>query len=151
MKTTKLILSFIALTLASVNAIAQIAQGFSSFTTITVPAGQPGTTTGNAGPYPSTITVSGVSGTITDVNVVLYDLQHTWPDDFDVVLVSPTGQAVTLMSDCGGGNPITGVQLTFNDGSPALPDGTILTTGTYAPTDINSGTDTYSTPGPGVV
>ncbi len=151
MKTTKLILSFIALTLASVNAIAQIAQGFSSFTTITVPAGQPGTTTGNAGPYPSTITVSGVSGTITDVNVVLYDLQHTWPDDFDVVLVSPTGQAVTLMSDCGAGNDITAVTLTFDDAAGSgLPDGTIILSGTYLPTDFTT-PDNYPTPGPGGV
>ncbi len=151
MKTTKLILSFIALTLASVNAMAQITQTFVSFGAITVPAGQPGTTIGNASPYPSGLTVSGVSGTITDVNVILYDIGHTFPDDVDIILVSPTGQAVTLMSDCGGSIDITGVQLTFDDAAGSgLPDGTIILSGTYLPTDFTT-PDNYPTPGPGGV
>lgn len=154
MKTTKLFLAFFALTLASASAIAQITQTFVSIPAITIPAGAPTTTVGNADPYPSNITVSGVSGTITDVNVILYDLDHTFPDDIDIVLVSPTGQAVTLMSDCGGSTDITTgapITLTFDDAAGAgLPDGTVLTTGTYLPTDFTT-PDNYPAPGPGGV
>ena len=154
MKTTKLILSFIALTLASVNAMAQITQTFVSLPTITIPLGAPTTTVGNADPYPSNMTVSGVSGTITDVNVILYDIDHSFPDDIDIILVSPTGQVVTLMSDCGGTTPITTgapITLTFDDAAGSgLPDGTVLTSGTYLPTNFGT-PDNYPAPGPGSV
>ncbi|MGE0637642.1 MAG: proprotein convertase P-domain-containing protein [Bacteroidia bacterium] len=151
MKTTKLFLAFFALTLASASAIAQITQTFVSIPAITIPAGAPTTTVGVADPYPSNMIVSGVSGTITDVNVILYDIDHTFPDDIDIILVSPTGQAVTLMSDCGSLDDITGVTLTFDDAAGAgLPDGTILSTGTYKPTDFTT-PDNYPAPGPGNV
>ena len=54
-----------------------------------------------ATPYPSDINIL-ESGVITDVNVTLNDVSHTFPDDIDILLVGPEGQQVTLMSDAGG-------------------------------------------------
>src|SRR4051812_45238590 len=56
-------------------------------------------TIGAAGPYPSVITVSGLSGVVSSVVVTLTNLTHTYPDDIDALLVGPGGQNVMLMSD----------------------------------------------------
>ena len=45
--------------------------------------------------------MSGLSGTITRVTATLTDLSHGYPDDVDVMLVSPGGQSVLLLSDAG--------------------------------------------------
>ena len=58
---------------------------------------------GPADPYPSTCSISGLSGTITDVNLVLDGLSHYTPDDIDILLVGPQGQDAVVMSDAGGG------------------------------------------------
>lgn len=87
-----------------------------------------------ANPYPSNITVSGL-GTITSkVRVTLTGFNHTYQDDAGFLLVSPTGQKVRLMTDCGVAG--TGaVNLTFDDAATAAPNcGAVLTTGTYKPT-----------------
>ena len=57
-----------------------------------------------ATPYPSTCVVSGLSGSIRDVNVQPHGLSHTYPDDIDMLLVSPDGQNAIFMSDAGGGS-----------------------------------------------
>src|SRR6476469_5670037 len=41
--------------------------------------------------FPSEIVSTNV-GTITDVNVTLLGLNHTWSDDLDILLVGPGGQ-----------------------------------------------------------
>jgi uncharacterized delta-60 repeat protein len=48
----------------------------------------------------STITVSGASGPITDLNVTL-DVSHTWDDDLIISLVGPTGKTVKLIEHRG--------------------------------------------------
>src|SRR5436190_5141457 len=88
-----------------------------------------------ATPYPSTITVSGLTGTITDVNVTLTGLSHTFPDDVGVLLVGPQGQSTILMADTGDGNGFSDVNLTFDDAAAAsLPDAEPMVSGTYRPT-----------------
>ena len=67
-----------------------------------------------AAPYPSEVSVSGI-GPVTDVNVKLDDLASTYPNDVDLLLVGPHGQQSTLMSDTGGGNSISDVEVTFDD------------------------------------
>src|SRR5262249_54587115 len=71
--------------------------------TITIPAGAPGTTSGVAAPYPSTFTVAGAGGVIAKATITLNRVNHTFPDDLDILLVSPAGQKIMLMSDAGGG------------------------------------------------
>src|SRR5688572_505973 len=57
-------------------------------------------------PYPSSITVSGLTGTVTDVNVRLLDFRTGgdtgglhWAEDTDVLLVAPNGANIVPMSD----------------------------------------------------
>src|SRR5262249_37659789 len=76
-----------------------------------------------ASPYPSSITVSGVTGVISKVRVSLKNLTHSYPDDIDILLVGPTGQSLILMSDVGGTGPgVTNISLTFDDDVVATLD-----------------------------
>ncbi len=119
---------------------------FSNTGSITIP------NTGAANPYPSTISVSGIPGTITDVNVTIRGISHTYAGDIDILLVGPNGQNVMLMSDAGeGGYSISNLNFTFDsDASTSLPNSSSLSSGTYRPTnwDPYSG-DTIFYPGPG--
>lgn len=138
----------IATLVAIVVAVPAAATVFSNPATVTIPAGAPGTTSGPASPYPSGIPVSGLAGTIADVNVTLTNFNHTWPDDVDVLLVGPGGQTVILMSDVGGNDDVSGVNLTFDDGAASsLPDSGMIASGTYRPTNAGAG-DTFSPPAP---
>ncbi|MDH6106571.1 S8 family serine peptidase [Anabaenopsis tanganyikae CS-531] len=105
---------------------------------------------GGAGnPYPATISVSGLSGEVTNVTVTLTNLAHTWPDDIDVLLVGPTGATTILMSDVGYLYGISNTTLTFDAGATAyLPDAGQITSGTYLPTNIGTG-DNFAAPAPG--
>ena len=93
---------------------------------------------GKATPYPSTIEVSRVRGSISRVTVTLAQLSHPYPSDIDVLLVGPQGQKVVLMSDSGGSERLTNVRFTFDDraaaGLPFNPSDPIPT-GTYKPTN----------------
>jgi hypothetical protein len=90
---------------------------------MTIPASG---TAGSASPYPSTINLSGVDGTVADVNVVLNGLTHGRSADLDILLVGPGGN-VLLMSDRG--SVAVNVDVTFDDqalfevpaASPILP------------------------------
>jgi subtilisin-like proprotein convertase family protein len=88
---------------------------------------------GSASPYPATINVSGLTGTVQHVAVRLNSLTHTFPADLDVLLVGPGGQAAMVMSDIGIGNDVNNITLTFQDGAPTPPPQ--LVTGTFAPAD----------------
>jgi subtilisin-like proprotein convertase family protein len=132
-----------ALTLPSTAANAAT-NSFSNPQAITINDGNTAT------PYPSIVEVAGQCGTITDANVTFANVSHTFPDDIDALLVSPTGKKTLLMSDAGGTNDLTGLTLTFDDAAAApLPDSTAITSGTYKPTDFNPGSDTFSVPAPG--
>lgn len=107
-------------------------------------AGSPGVPA-QATPYPSGISVSGLTGPVTKVTATLHGFHHSCPTDVDVLLAGPQGQKTFLMSDagdCGGVNlPRDPIDLTFDDGGPPLPCLAVfppprpLAGGTYAPTD----------------
>lgn len=102
-------------------------------------------------PYPSTINVSGVAGTITNVMVTLQGMSHSDPGNVNVLLVGPGGQAVVLMSDTVGSYPMT--DLTFSLADQAyypLPVSSPLGDGTYQPTDYapNHTNSLYAFPPP---
>ena len=89
---------------------------------------------GAAAPYPSTLNVSGVGGSLTKATVTFNKLTHTSPDDVDALLVSPTGQKMLLMANAGGLNAVNGVTLTFDDAAATyLPDSTQIVSGTNKP------------------
>lgn len=121
---------------------------FTNNAAITIPAGAPGTTSGPASPYPSQINVSGLSGAISKVTVTLANVNHTFPDDLDILLVSPTGQAVVLMSDAGGSTDIVNATLTFDDIGVPVPDATAITAGTYSLADYGGVQDPFPSPAP---
>ena len=99
-------------------------------------------------PYPSTIPVSGLTGTVTKVTATLSAFGHGTPNDVDVLLVGPGGQSVILMSDAGGAQVTSFNTLTFDDGAPdVVPPGSIAS-GTYRPT--NHPPDCGSQPNPDV-
>ena len=102
---------------------------------------------GAAANYPATITVSGVTGTVSKVTVSLRQFTHTFPEDVDVLLVGPAGQKVMLMSDAGAGNSVSGVTLTFDSTGGALPFANAISGGTYRPTDYPPG-DILPAPAP---
>jgi subtilisin-like proprotein convertase family protein len=107
---------------------------------------------GPALPYPSTIAVSGIAGQVNQVRLSLNRLSHTYPDDLDVLLVSPSDRSVLVMSDSGGGADITDVSLTLDDNAAtALPDAGPLTTGVFRPgnyPDTNPTNDLLPSPAP---
>ena len=86
----------------------------------------------SASPYPSTITISDLAGTISKVTATLRGFAHTWPEDVDVLLVSPDGATVSLMSELGGGTSVSGASLTFDDDAGSVV-GTPIVSGTYRP------------------
>ncbi|HEV8579257.1 MAG TPA: proprotein convertase P-domain-containing protein [Thermoanaerobaculia bacterium] len=120
---------------------------FANAASITIPAGAPTTTSGAAAPYPSNVSVSGITGTVSKVTVTLTNVNHTFPDDVDMLLVGPAGQKVILMSDAGGSNDLVNVNLTFDDAGPALPDSALIASGTFRPTNFGTG-DTFPAPAP---
>lgn len=71
-------------------------------------------TQGEATLFPSVINVTGAMGVITDVNVNIMEGQHTWSDDLEITLRSPSGTVVTLMQDAGGLDDIGG-DVIFDD------------------------------------
>jgi hypothetical protein len=119
------------------------------------PAGCPfpnGCPSERADPFPSNIAVSGLTGTVTDVNVILRNLTYPLkPADVDLLVVAPGGKAVMLMSDaCGDNsdaneNPITGaITLTFDDQAGAqLPADGPCSTGTFRPVDDDDDADEF--------
>lgn len=127
-------------------------QTFSQAATILVPAGSPTISAGIGDPYPSLINIAGLPATgVTVKSVKLGNVNHTFPDDMDIVLVSPTGQAVILMSDAGGGTDEIGLDYTFDDSAPTLmADATFNPQGTYKPTNFGT-PDIFPAPGPGTL
>jgi subtilisin-like proprotein convertase family protein len=104
-----------------------------------------------ATPYPASINVSGMSGTISKVVVKISGLTHTFARDIDMLLVGPGGQKVMLMSDAGGNLAVSNATMTFDaTAAAAVPQTTTIATGTYKPTDYTFGgtTDNFPAPGP---
>jgi uncharacterized repeat protein (TIGR01451 family) len=112
--------------------------------TIAIPASG---SKGSASPFPSTISVSGVTGVLTKVTVTLAGFAHTYPADVDVLLVSPTGQTLLLMSDAGTANA-SGLTLTFDDNAAGvLPATGALSSGTFRPSNYGTG-ENFASPAP---
>lgn len=131
MRAATLLIIRIALCLPAVLAPAAVAQVFSNPTEITIPTSQgPATAT----PYPSTITVSGLTRPVSRVAVTLSGLSHTYPDDLSILLVAPDGTPFILMAAAGTNLDAVGLNLTFaTDATSTLPDSGELQSGTYLP------------------
>ncbi len=76
------------------------------------------------------------------MTVTLTGINHISPDDIDVLLVSPGGQHIILMSDSGGTTDAVNLTITFDDTAVnSLPDGSGLASGTFKPTNNGGGAD----------
>lgn len=103
---------------------------------------------GAASLYPSTISVSGVTGVVKQVRVNVSGLNHTYARDVDMLLVGPTGQKVMLMSDVGPASGVAGLNLTFSDDAPTVVPFSGFISGVYKPTDYDQTSDTMPAPAP---
>lgn len=103
---------------------------------------------GSAAPYPSHITVSGLTGPVTKVTAQLRGVAHAAPIDLDILLSGPTPATnVMLMSDTGGNGPVSGLTLTFDDTAPSgVPSP--LVSGTFRPTDSDADAADAAFPAP---
>ena len=129
-----------------VGATVSATSSFSNPTSIIIPATGTGAATGApSNPYPSTVSVSGITGTVSKVTVDLLSFNHTFPSDVDVLLVGPGGQKLLLMSDVGGGTDAVNANLTFDDTAAAI--GATVVSGTFRPTNIGTG-DLFPAPAP---
>jgi gliding motility-associated-like protein len=101
---------------------------------ITIPS------SGNSTPFPSGLTVSGLpTSGITVFSVNIDGISHTFSDDIDMWIVSPTNQSVMLMSDVGGLNDFVNSNFVIQDGAAAFSDNGANPSGTYSPTDFVAG------------
>ena len=105
---------------------------------------------GRAAVYPSTITIANLTGTVSKVVVTLTNLSHTYPDDLDILLVSPGNRVAMIMSDVGGAIPIAGITLSLDDAAvDNLPNSAALASGIFKPTNFNdSQSDNLAGPAP---
>jgi subtilisin-like proprotein convertase family protein len=128
-----------------------VTQTFTNATPIIIPASGTGATTGApASPYPSTIAVSGVANPSPKVTVTLSNINHTFPGDIDVLLVSPTGRKFILMADVIGDPNATGQTYTLDDDAAALlPAASAPASGAFKPTNYTpADPDLFPVPAP---
>ena len=90
-----------------------------------------------ATPYGSPITVAGLAGTVTDVNVTLTNVTDSIPLGRRALLVGPQGQTTLLLHEVFA-NGATGVTFTLDDEAAGEIPGT-LASGTYKPTTSEIG------------
>jgi uncharacterized repeat protein (TIGR01451 family) len=92
---------------------------------------------GPATPYPSQIQVTGLANQlVTKVTATLNGFTHTFPHDVNVVLASPDGEELFLMSHVGGAYSVTNLTLTFDDAATQTLPATQLASGIYLPTVV---------------
>lgn len=100
---------------------------------------------GVANPYPTTIQVFGMTGTIVHARVFIAGLEHQNIDDLNLLLVAPDGRGIQLMSDAGGNQQVgtsdSGISISFDDNATdSVPDdGPILPTHDYKPSNYFGG------------
>lgn len=138
MKHIYLLLTVIFISLAS---YAQTAT-YSNNSVITVIDNSP------ASAYSSDIIVSGFTGTISDVGVVINKFTHAAPSDVAICLESPTGVKM-LLQDAQWGAPANDITYMISDlGTSQVGVYDLPSNGTYKPT-ANSALVSFNAPGPG--
>lgn len=128
-------------------AVVASVSAFSSTAPIQIPAIGSGTFNGApSSPYPSTINVSGVTGTLTGVALTIRDFSHTSPNDVDLLLVGPGGQRFVAMSDLGGTADAVHLTITLDDAA-TVPLPPVLASGVFRPGNSGAG-DPFPAPAP---
>ncbi len=142
----RLILLSVLCVLASLAAAvtpASAAELFNNPAPITIPDSGP------ASPYPSEIAVSGMTGPIADMSVTLHRFGHTYPADVDILLVSPSGRSVVIMSDACGRTDIEDFTWVFSQSAPRKMSRNSSNCAAFAYRPSNDGTvDPWEPPAP---
>lgn len=135
--------------LVTVNAVVespQVTTAYTNSSLITI------NNTGQATPYPSSITGSSITDEITSVYVSINGFNHNNPEDIALVLISPSGHQVKLMEGSGSVSLPGGVggyaDLVFSDSAPGYVSATTIASGSYRPT-VRASVGTPSAPATG--
>jgi hypothetical protein len=142
-----------------------VTRTFSNTHLITIPEGAnapecldggPGSI-GASVPYPSNVSAAFPTGTkVRDVNVILRNYSHTFPDDVDVLLLH-AGTNRTIMSDVGGSADANNITLKLDDeaSNGKLGDDSDLSGGRFKPTNVTESApdtiDNFDFPAPNTV
>jgi hypothetical protein len=103
---------------------------------------------GSASPYPSMITVSGVTGQVGKVTATLAGFTHSYPHDVSALLVGPSGANVLILSHAADVSFATNLTLAFDDTADApLPATGYMTSGTWQPS-VYPPSPVFSNPAP---
>jgi hypothetical protein len=113
----------------------------------------PTETLADATPYPSSITVSGLTGTVSTVAVTLSNVTYSYSQDIDALLVGPGGQSLILVANLG---PSTGPSVAANDSTVTFSDSGTLPTAntpwgsssTFKPVNFPGFNETWGSPAP---
>ncbi len=133
---------------STLTAVWSLQDGTNSLGTVTYPFILPVTTSfsnsalitipdfGEATPYPSAISVTGLTNFLLNkVTATLNGFAHSWPHDVVAVLVGPAGQELVLMEHTGGPYAVSNLVFTFDDSATQSLASNILSSGTYLPTE----------------
>src|SRR5690606_15042952 len=114
---------------------------FENTTPIAIPSSGPAT------PYPSTISVSGVTGARA-VKLQLVGLNSAFPDDVDFMVEGPNGGTLIFLSDAGGTNDWVNDTINITDLAEDLAaDSGPAPSGDYKPTNYGAN-DPFDAPAP---
>jgi uncharacterized repeat protein (TIGR01451 family)/uncharacterized delta-60 repeat protein len=89
-----------------------------------------------ADPYPSSITITSLTGVISKLTTTVSNLGHAYVSDVSMLMVGPAGQKELLMEQNGGRHTITNVTLTFDSTFGNVIGTNAPVTGTYAPAPV---------------
>ena len=103
-------------------------------------------------PYPSTIAVSGMVGTLTDVSVMI----NGWTDngstaapaDLYFLLVGPGGEAFDFMGEVGSTHSFTNINLDLTDSASSQLTSNQIVSGSFKPTVLGFVCPAFPTPAP---
>ena len=98
--------------------------------------------------YPNVGYASNLSGVVSKVGFRMF-FSEASPDDLDILVESPSGEKVVVLSDAGGNSPVANLTLRLDDDvTERVPDGT-MTTGNYQPFNWPDGLpDNFPAPAP---
>jgi subtilisin-like proprotein convertase family protein len=99
-------------------------------------------------PYGTPINVSGMSGVISNIKVTMNSVSHPVLGEISVLLVSPIGTSIVLLSDAGG--TTNNATLTFDDAASNVLNLNPVVSGSYKPTNFLSSQirDFFPSPAP---
>ena len=102
-----------------------------------------------ASPYPSRLSVGGLTGVISKLTVDVKGFKEPVPNDIDMLLVGPGGQSFILWSGAGNNNLIGPVDITLDDDAQTrLPLNDSLSSGAFKPTNYFASADCFPPPAP---